>query len=312
MNENHKWIGDLLKFFPWGLSQVLEKIPPKAMGEVGTLRIRNNGCLSITIGSENFYLLSCGELTKNPSLSFICDSDVCDKIIDSITYHTKKLYRSKLCQGYFTLPGGYRFGICGEIFLDTNGEENIRNITSICIRIPRQITGCGEDIYKRILNKNHISNTLIAAPPGMGKTTIIRDLARIISLKSNVCIVDERSEIACNNPNGSLISGAGLIDILSGLKKTEAISLMVRSMSPEVLMVDEFFLISEASELINCVASGVSIVATVHGGSIGDLYKKSAVKLLLDAGCIDKIVIIGKDGMPGKVKTITDVLKGVK
>ncbi len=192
-------------------------------------------------------------------------------------------HMEQLKQGFITLKGGHRVGVVGRCVVSNNTIENITDISSINIRMTRQIKGVAEELKDIALN----SNILIISPPGCGKTTILRDLARIISSKQNVSIIDERCEIAsCVNGIPQMDIGIGS-DVISNISKTIAIPLLVRSMSPDVIMTDELG-IEDIGSVENACRMGVRVIATVHGENLADIEGRINTKVFNKFVVLDK------------------------
>ncbi len=190
----------------------------------------------------------------------------------------------QLKQGFITLKGGHRVGITGRCVTDKNTIENITEISSINIRMAKQIKGVAESVKDDAQNVN----VLIVSPPGCGKTTMLRELARILSFKKNISLIDERCEIAaCVNGIPQLDVGIGT-DVISNVSKTNAIPLLVRSMSPDIIMTDELCR-EDIPSVREACRMGVNIIATIHG------YNMDDVKNRIDTDIFNKFIILDKN-----------------
>lgn len=161
-------------------------------------------------------------------------------IIKRISNYSIYAYEEELRQGFITLKGGHRVGLAGECVMENNKVKTIKNISSINIRISREIIGCSKEISKFIVDKNKVKNTLIISPPKCGKTTILRDLSRVISTGSfntkgkKVVVIDERSEIGGSYLGVPQMNLGIRTDILDNCLKKEGMIMAIRSLSPEV------------------------------------------------------------------------------
>lgn len=180
-------------------------------------------------------------------------------------------------QGFVTLRGGHRVGICGTAVLKDGRVHTIKDISSLCFRICRQITGCADDIYRDICKDGHIHNSLIASPPGYGKTTILRDLCRSLATGSSMCgvkrvgIADERCEIAAMHEGVSRFDLGLSSFVCSGYPKRDAMLLMLRCMCPDVIITDEIGSFDEYEAVREALKCGVSVIASVHALDLEDL-----------------------------------------
>ena len=190
-------------------------------------------------------------------------------------------FEEDIKQGFITIQGGHRVGVTGEWVFDDGKVKYLKNISSLNIRICREIVGLGEKFIKHIYSSDLILNTLIISPPKSGKTTLLRDLTRIISngdspLKRGfkVSIIDERSELAaCFNGIPQLNVGMRT-DVYDNCLKSKGIILSIRSMAPEVIVCDEIGTREDFESILVAYNSGVSVISTIHGSSEEDFYNK--------------------------------------
>ena len=168
-------------------------------------------------------------------------------------------------QGYITVEGN-RIGFCGEFAFVEGTIKHIDVISSFCVRIAHQIKGCGNKVYKYLFENNRPIDTLIVSPPGCGKTTLLRDIARLLSADGfNVAIADERDEIAAMTGGISLLDVGKRTDIFSGCSKATAIQNMVRAIRPDIIIADELGTAEDAAAVQKAMTEGVTVISTAHG-----------------------------------------------
>jgi len=186
--------------------------------------------------------------------------------------------------GYITIRGAHRIGLCGEC-VSHNGEiTGIRNITSLCVRVSADYPGIAADL-------KHVSGSiLIIGSPGWGKTTLLRDLIRQISRKENVCVVDERSELF---PSESR-KGESL-DVLTGCDKKKGIPMLLRTMGPDSIAVDEITEPEDVHALLQAANCGVRLLATAHAASAADFRSRGVYKPLLENDVFDTLVVLKRN-----------------
>lgn len=189
-----------------------------------------------------------------------------------------------IASGYLTALGGHRIGICGTAVVKDGCLQGIRDVDSLCIRVARDIPGIGHQAAQL---KGSI---LLMGPPGSGKTTLLRDLARQISYRETVAIVDEREELFPR----SFERGRSL-DVLSGCSKDQGIDMVLRTMGPATIGVDEITAERDCDALIRAGWCGVRLLATAHAASMADLRSRPVYRSLIAAGLFDHVLVLGRD-----------------
>lgn len=186
--------------------------------------------------------------------------------------------------GYIAGPGGHRIGICGEAVVKDGCMDGIRFATSLCIRVARDFPGIAEEAA------GLKGSVLIIGPPGSGKTTLLRDLIRQISRKAYVGVVDERGELFPEQ-----FSCGNRLDVLTGCGKQQGIEVLLRTMGPDCIGVDEITAASDCDALLQAGWCGVRLLATAHAGSVKDLMKRPLYRPLLENGLFDHILVLSWD-----------------
>lgn len=224
-------------------------------------------------------------------------------------------YEEEIKQGYITLKGGHRVGLAGECIMEKGEVKTIKNISSLNIRICREVKGCSRELLKYISQNNRVYNTLIVSPPKCGKTTILRDIARIISnglysvnlSGKKTAIIDERSELAaCFNGVPQMDIGIRT-DVLDACDKSQGMIMAIRSLSPEVLICDEIGSSDDVEALNMALSSGVNIVVTLHGYDLNDILNRNVFRRLVENNILEKIVILSNKKGVGTIEQIYDV-----
>lgn len=236
------------------------------------IRFRAGKALMAVAAGEDFFICRQGELVKNVDEARCITGTEIARLLLHFCRYSPYAYEEELREGFLTLEGGHRLGLSGQAVMENGKIKTIRNVSFMNLRIAHQIKGAADEVLPLVYHEGEIRNTLIVSKPGGGKTTLLRDLIRQVSDGNRygrgriVGVVDERSELAgCFQ--GIPQNDLGIrTDVLDGCKKDIGMELMIRSMSPEILAVDELGRMSgERKTVKEAVRSGVKVFATTHG-----------------------------------------------
>lgn len=203
---------------------------------------------------------------------------------ENMTNYSSYAYEDQIRQGFITIQGGHRIGICGRAVYQNETIQTIRNIAFVNIRIARQVIDCSKVLINYICPDGEYENTLIISKPGYGKTTILRDLVRKLSYGEGVKhpytvgVVDERSEIAASYMGKPQNDVGPRTDVLDCCHKADGMMMLIRAMRPDIVAVDELGSCKDAEAIATCSYCGCKILATIHGNSITDVYAKRELK----------------------------------
>ena len=216
-------------------------------------------------------------------------------------------YEEEMKQGFITLPGGHRVGFAGKVMLDSTGHvRGLKHISAVCLRVARSIPGSADGVMKEILDETGTPyHTLIVSPPQAGKTTLLRDIARQVSLRGKrVCIVDERSEIAgCYRGRPELDVGPRT-DVLDGCPKAQGMLMALRSLSPQVLITDEIGRCEDVRAMLEALHAGVRVVATAHGSSLAEVGERPHLSGLMGQHMFRKAIVLSHRRGPGTIEYV--------
>lgn len=292
----------ILKFLPKNIADQISKIPPSQKEELEEIRIRIDRPIEITMKGAPMFL------------SYIIRQEDAFHLLNKISQFSIYTLEEELKRGYITVSGGHRIGLAGKVILEEGKVKAIRDIASFNIRIAKEKIGIAEKIVPFIFNHSWM-HTMIVGPPQTGKTTLLRDIARIISSGNQekgihaykVGIVDERSEIAgCVHGIPQMTFGHRL-DVLDACPKAEGMMMMIRSMSPDVLVVDEIGRIEDAEAIQEAVHAGIKLIMTTHGTSLEEAKNRPSLKAIIDQNIFQRFIVLSRAHGPG---TITHILDG--
>ena len=198
--------------------------------------------------------------------------------------------------GFLLLPGGVRIGLAGRVLSAGDAIENIRDFTGLNFRIPHEATGCADKLLSHILQGDRVRHTVLISPPGGGKTTVLRDLVRALSVRGfKICVIDERDEICAMHSGLPAFDIGENTDVLRLCPKVSGVELAVRTLSPQVIITDELWGDAQKQVMQMAAGSGCSILTTVHG---------SGRAVLEDDKLFEVYVTLGKKGMPGVIREV--------
>ena len=292
----------ILKYFPVNIKRALEhNLSP----ELREIRLRVDRPLIILEKSEAF-LRADGSKTSLPNSAYIATAEDCRIFFNNITGHSIYALEQQLAQLYITLDGGIRVGLTGSTSVEKGRIKLVKSCMHFNIRIPHQIKDCSLNVLNGISKTDRVYSTLIVSPPGAGKTTLLRDVARHLSSKStlNVCIVDERSEIA-SCYDGIPQFDIGLrTDVLDNSPKAESIGKLIRVMAPDVIITDEIGGPEDCNAIVEAINCGIAVIASVHADSLDQALKRQALQGI--TGAFERFIVLSRRKGAGTLEGIYD------
>jgi len=215
-----------------------------------------------------------------------------ERVIQSACKQSIYAHQETIRQGYLTVEGGHRIGICGTGVVRNGVTSALMLPSSVNIRIARAYPGCASS-----LRSCFASSVLILGPPGSGKTTLLRDFVRLLSERpqNSVSLVDERGEISATHNGIPQMQIGKRTDVLTGIPKAAAVLMLLRTMNPTWIAVDEITAPEDIQAIVQASYCGVKLVATAHGESISDLQNRPLYRTLMQSAVFSKIVIMKSD-----------------
>lgn len=248
----------MLDFLPKNIKDALQYVNLQYVYE---LRLRVGRPTTINYKGKYRYLGTCG-LTDFTQNAIVTDKETLENCVYCAGKFSVYSVEEQIKRGFLTTEYGERIGLAGQYVFDKGQPLTIRDFTSLCIRVPHEVIGCGEEIYRRCF-QDGLKNVLIASPPGQGKTTILRDLSRILSQKTkrNVLICDERGELSVGEIGNSC-------DVLLYSDKTTAFEAGIRALRPDIMITDELSS-QDTSAVLRAIVSGITVLASAHFSDMG-------------------------------------------
>ncbi len=283
---------------PPRIARVLTSIPCDVADKLQEIRLRA-GCQPMLRCRDSAFFISQNGLSDTSDNSLLLGMREMSEIFSAICGYSVYSKQKELVNGYVTLRGGCRAGICGTAVSDGGKLSNIRDISSINIRIASEIKGCSEEILKVL---NPMNGVLICGAPCSGKTTLLRDIARVLSGRACVSLIDSRGELA-GTVAGERQFDVGLCDVLDGYDRRSGFEHAVRCLSPDIIICDELGA-DDFDSVSLAASSGVSVIASSHCPGLPEFKNRPKLLRLLESSAFGHVVFLGSRSEAGTIKRV--------
>jgi stage III sporulation protein AA len=303
-------LDSIATILPQSLRFLLSQLSKEVQAGLEEIRIREERPLEICFAGHYALIGEQGQLVQDEGKAYKPGHADCTALLEMLTNHSLYTFEEQLKRGYITISGGHRVGLAGRTVLEQGQVKQIRDVSSFNIRIARDILGAGKPILPFLFDQRSlcIHHTLVISPPQQGKTTLIRDLARMISRGdwgiqegtkwgprgAKVSIIDERSELAACVKGVPRFDLGPRTDVMDGCPKAEGMMMMIRSLSPEVLVVDEIGRPEDSFAIHEAMHAGIRVLATAHAGNLSDARRRPVLKELMAEGLFARYVVLGR------------------
>lgn len=270
----------IMAYMPQGLRKYMYRAD---LTEAYELHMRLGKPFSVYFNDGVYFVNNAGVLTSSPKGAVRITRAHIDEALELASRSSLYARKNSIAEGFITIEGGHRIGICGTGVIKDGRVDFIKDVSSLNYRLSSETVGAADKLAERVLAGSAVKSTLIISPPGAGKTTMLRDLARILSHKGiRVGIADERSEIAAVSGGVSPFDLGNFTDILDGVKKSEGMVMLLRAMAPDVIITDEIGRKEDAEAVRTVINSGVKIITSIHGAGLDQIKQRGGLTELLD------------------------------
>ncbi|NCB63398.1 MAG: stage III sporulation protein AB [Clostridia bacterium] len=273
---------------PYEFRQAALGIQDTEKARIEEFRLRLGRPLMVSSVDGEYPLHGCETLLKTADLGTVLE------IASQASAHT---VLDRVKNGFVTVRGGHRVGICGSAVVKDGEIYNLRQISSMAIRIAKEVPDAAGGVLPSLTENGILQSTLILSPPGLGKTTLLRDLIRRVSdgigiLPRRVGVADERGELAAMYDGLPQVDIGARTDVVDGCAKSAALTMLLRGMNPQVLAADEITAAADVRGMEEAAGCGVTLLCTAHGGSASDLWTRPLYRRLMEAELFQKVVLI--------------------
>lgn len=281
---------DVMELFPDTLRRDLLSLPEWVRERAEEVRLRVGQPVSVTVGARDYRCVGAEPIRMETLYD----------VLEQVSRHSVHTVLERMKSGFVPIRGGHRIGLCGSCKTEHGKGSGFRELSSLNLRIAREVRGGAESLVSRLQERGELQSTLILAPPGAGKTTLLRDLIRCISDgigtdAKRVGVADERGELGALWEGRAQMDLGRQSDLLDGLPKAEASLMLLRGMNPQVIAMDEITEPSDVEAVVQAAGCGVTLLATAHGASIEGMKARPIYRTLLRQNVFRQAVLIHCD-----------------
>ncbi len=302
---DNKSLDVIIDKFPQNLRGPLERCKSSFSDKVTEISVRADRPICLYMGSKPLFITDKGCLTDTPLADgvLILNAKDIENTLLRLCDYSVYAYQSEINSGFITIGNGVRVGLCGRAVIDDGQIINIRDVSSLNFRVARDIKGCSSELLSKI---DPLCGVLICGEPSSGKTTLIRDMARALSYRYRVSVIDERAELSAYSRGASGFD-MGLCDLFVGYPKIKAATSAIRSMAPDIIVCDEMGDKADIEILTTSLRCGVAFIASVHASTIDDLRSRAATAEMIASSAFRFIVFMSGRDNAGRIEKIYEM-----
>ncbi len=313
-DSGHRFDREILPVLAQPVGKLLANLTRDKKTRLEEIRLRANQPLIIRLDKGELTATPQGEFINDWALGYRVNQSQVLTTLDIMTQSSIYAWEEEIKNGFITLRGGHRVGLTGKVTLDAGQVKTIKHVSGLNIRISKELKGVGRKVLPYLLKDYRVQNTLIISPPQAGKTTLLRDLIRLLSSGVielgirgvNVGVVDERSELGGCWEGIAQNDLGPRTDVLDCCPKAQGMVMLLRAMAPQVIVADELGRPEDIRALEEAVNSGVSVLTSVHGEDNLDIRRKPILREVLQSGVISRVVVLSRRLNVGTVEKIID------
>jgi stage III sporulation protein AA len=306
-----RWKDVIGRALPVTLRERLLSLPAETMENLEEIRVGQERPVMLYLGRQGYFLKESGGLSAEFSEGVVrVTAAEVRQVLDMVSEHSLYAMEDELRNGFISLRGGCRVGIAGRAVLENGRIKTFKHINAFNFRIARPVPGAADKVMPHVRKGRRVCHTLILSPPQMGKTTLVRDMVQKISdghdgypgLK--VGLIDERSEIAGMHQGVPSFDIGMRTDVLDACPKAEGIILMIRSLSPQVVVTDEIGRQEDVEAIEEALNTGVDVIVTAHAKNLEEALKRPVLLRALKKDLFERIVVLGDSLGAGTLERI--------
>lgn len=290
------------------IRNTVSNLPDESINELREIRLRIGLPVTLNISGVHKYIAKNGCVIDSYTMQnmLVCNEQMMNDAFKNICGYSVYAHLSEITSGFITMPFGHRAGICGTAVLSEGKIINIRDISSISIRISRQIKGLSSDMSARFAKS--YGGLLICGAPSSGKTTFLRDMARLLSSEYSftTSVVDTRNELS-GSYRGKPQNDLGFSDVLVSYPRIKGIEHALRSLSPQIIICDEIGDKDDADAILSATNSGVRFIASIHASNPQELKERKYAKEILSTNAFSAVAFLSSPITPGRISRIMSV-----